>query len=256
MIRSKPRVIPILLLKNAGLYKTEKFKNPKYIGDPINAVKIFNDKEVDELVFLDITASQDNREPNFEMLKDIASECFMPLSYGGGIRSVDIIREVLNVGVEKVSINTEAVRNPDLISQASQIFGSSTIIVSIDVKKNLFGKYQVFINDGYEKTALNPVDWAKEVEKRGAGEILINAMDHDGMMQGYDYHLIKAITSSVGIPVVAAGGAGSIQHLVKAVKDSHASAVAAGAFFVFQGKHKAVLITYPDYKVIQTEFNY
>jgi cyclase len=255
MIRSKPRVIPILLLKNAGLYKTEKFKNPKYIGDPINAVKIFNDKEVDELAFLDITASQENREPNFEMIRDIASECFMPLSYGGGVRSVDIIREVLNVGVEKVSINTEAVRNPELISQASKIFGSSTIIVSIDVKKNLFGKYQVYINDGLEKTALNPIDWAKEVENRGAGEILINAMDHDGMMQGYDYDLIKAITGSVGIPVVAAGGAGSIQHFVKAVKDSHASAVAAGAFFVFQGKHKAVLITYPDYEVLQKEFN-
>jgi cyclase len=255
-MKSKPRVIPILLLKNVGLYKTEKFKNPKYIGDPINAVKIFNDKEVDELVFLDITASKENREPNFDMLRDIASECFMPLSYGGGIRSVDIIKEVLNVGVEKVSINTEAVRNPDLITQASQIFGSSTIMVSIDVKKNLFGKYQVYINDGQEKTTLNPVDWAKEVEKRGAGEILINAMDHDGMMQGYDYDLIKAITNSVGIPVVAAGGAGSIQHFVKAVKDSHASAVAAGAFFVFQGKHKAVLITYPDYEVLQKEFNY
>jgi cyclase len=253
---SKPRVIPILLLQNAGLYKTVKFKNPKYIGDPINAVKIFNDKEVDELAFLDITASLENREPNFDILRDIASECFMPLSYGGGVRSLDVIREVLNVGVEKVSINTEAVRNPNLITQACKIFGSSTIIVSIDVKKNLFGKYQVYINDGQEKTALNPVDWAKEVEKRGAGEILINAMDHDGMMQGYDYNLIKAITNSVRIPVVAAGGAGSIQHLVKAVKDSHASAVAAGAFFVFQGKHKAVLITNPDYEVIKKEFIY
>jgi cyclase len=250
------RVIPVLLLKNGGLYKGVKFKDHKYVGDPMNAVKIFNDKEVDELAFLDISASQENREPNFEMLKDIASECFMPLSYGGGIRSVDIVREVLNVGVEKVSINTEAVRNPKLITQASQIFGSSTIVVSIDAKKNLFGKYHVHINDGQEKTALNPIDWAKEVEKRGAGEILINAMDHDGMMQGYDYDLIKAITGSVGIPVVAVGGAGSIEHFVKAVRDSQASAVAAGAFFVFKGKQKAVLITYPNYEVLQKEFNY
>jgi cyclase len=255
MSRNKPRVIPILLLKNAGLYKTEKFKNPKYVGDPINAVKIFNDKEVDELAFLDIVASVQNLEPNLDILRDIASECFMPLSYGGGVRSLEIIREILNVGVEKISINTEAVRNPNLINQASEVFGSSTIIVSIDVKKTLLGGYQVFINDGQEKTKLNPVEWAKEVERRGAGEIMINAIDRDGTMLGYDYELIKSISAAVGIPVVAVGGAGSINDFRKAVKDAQASAVAAGAFFVFQGKHKAVLITYPNSEQLENVFN-
>jgi cyclase len=254
-MKGLPRVIPILLLKNNGLYKTEKFKIPKYIGDPINAIKIFNDKEVDELIFLDITASKENKEPNLEMLKDIASECFMPLSYGGGVRSTDAIREILNVGVEKISINTEAVRNPKLIGDAAVIFGSSTIIVSIDVKKNMFGKYHVYINDGEEKTNMDPIYWAKEVERLGAGEILINSIDKDGTLQGYDYSLIKSVSSSVNIPVVAAGGAGSIADFVKAVKDSHASAVAAGAFFVYQGKHKAVLITYPEYQVLTREFD-
>lgn len=256
MLKLKPRVIPILLLKNSGLYKTEKFKNPKYVGDPINAVRIFNDKEVDELVFLDILASEEKTDPNLEILRDIASECFMPLTYGGGIRSVDSIREILNVGVEKVSLNTEAVRNPDLINSSSEVFGSSTIIISIDVKKNILGKYQVYINGGREKTSLHPVDWAKEVEHRGAGEILINAIDHDGTMQGYDYSLIKMVSNAVNIPVVAVGGAGDISHFVKAVNEAQASAVAAGAFFVFQGKHKAVLITYPSYESLEQQFNF
>jgi cyclase len=253
-MKIQPRIIPVLLLKNNGLYKTTKFKDPKYIGDPINAIKIFNEKEVDEIVFLDIIASREGKQPNFEMLKDIASECFMPLCYGGGVKDVEMIREILNIGVEKVSINSQAVRDPSLINKAANFFGSSTIVVSIDVKKNFFGKYEVFINDGQEKTALNPLDWAKEVERRGAGELMINSIDKDGTMSGYDFNLIKSISSEVNIPVIAAGGASSTNDFVKIVKESHASAAAAGAFFVFQGKHRAVLITYPNQKELKLIF--
>lgn len=253
-MKIQPRIIPVLLLKNNGLYKTTKFKDPKYIGDPINAIKIFNEKEVDEMVFLDIMASREGKHPNFEMLKDIASECFMPLCYGGGVKSVEMIREILNIGVEKVSINSQAVRDPSLINKAANFFGSSTIVVSIDVKKNFFGKYEVFINDGQEKTSLSPVDWAKEVESRGAGELMINSIDKDGTMSGYDFNLIKSITSQVSIPVIAVGGAASTNDFVKIVKESDASAAAAGSYFVFQGKHRAVLITYPSQKDLKLIF--
>ncbi|MFY7964197.1 MAG: AglZ/HisF2 family acetamidino modification protein [Chitinophagaceae bacterium] len=250
----RPRIIPILLLKNSGLYKTLKFADPKYVGDPINAIKIFNEKEVDEMAFLDISASRENKEPNFIMLQDIASECFMPLGYGGGIRTVEMIKEILNIGVEKAIINTQAIKNPNLIKDAAKYFGSSTIVVSIDAKKNFFGKYQVYINGGTEKINLDPVAWAKEVEKLGAGEIIINSIDQDGTLKGYDFELIKAVTSVVNIPVIAAGGASGMSDFVKAVKECHASAVAAGAHFVFQGKHRAVLITYPEQENIKKAF--
>jgi cyclase len=250
----RPRIIPILLLKNSGLYKTIKFKDPKYIGDPINAIRIFNEKEVDELVFLDITKSYDNTEINWNILKDIATECFMPLTYGGGIKSVEMIREVLNIGVEKVSINTNAVKNPEIINKAAEYFGNSTIVVSIDVKKNFFGKYEVYISGGKEKTKLNPVDWAKEVERRGAGEIVINSIDNDGMMCGYDFNLIKMISGSVNIQIVAAGGARGLLDFKSAITDCNASGVAGGACFVYQGKHRAVLITYPSREEINKYF--
>lgn len=254
-MKIRPRIIPVLLLKDNGLYKTLKFKDAKYVGDPINAIKIFNDKEVDEISFLDIVASRQNREPNFEMLKDIAGECFMPLSYGGGIRTTEMIREILNIGVEKVVLNTHAFRNPDFINKAAEIFGSSTIVVSIDVKKNFFGKKEVYINDGQENTHHSPLEWAKKVEKRGAGEILINSIDNDGMMQGYDVELIKSITDNVNIPVVAVGGAGTLNDFVKVHKQAGAAGAAAGSYFVFQGKHKAVLITYPPQLTLKQIFN-
>jgi len=254
-VKFRPRIIPILLLKNSGLYKTMNFKNPKYIGDPINAIKIFNDKEVDELVFLDITKSNDGSKViHWEMLKNIASECFMPLTYGGGIQSVEMIREVLNIGVEKVSINTNAVRNPDLISKAAKYFGSSTIVVSIDVKKNFFNKYDVYINGGTEKTKLDVFEWVKEVEGLGAGEILINCIDNDGVMNGYDLKFLKAVTQLVNIPVVAAGGARGIEDFKLAIDQCDVSGVAAGACFVYKGKHRAVLITYPSRDVIDCAF--
>jgi cyclase len=251
----KIRVIPCLLLKNNGLVKTVKFSNEKYIGDPINAVRIFNDKEVDELTFLDISASLEKRKPNLKMLNEIASECFMPLSYGGGITSIDDIKNVLNQGVEKVVINSFASENPDFIKMASDINGSSTIVVSIDVKRNLFGKYVVYSHSGKNKTKFEAVEYAIKMENMGAGEILLNSIDRDGTMSGYDVDLIKSITSAVGVPVIACGGAGNLNHFREAVSDGGASAVAAGSMFVFHGPHRAVLISYPSRKELEETFN-
>jgi cyclase len=240
-----PRVIPCLLLKNRGLVKTTKFKDPKYLGDPINIVRIFNDKEVDELVFLDIAATVENRPPQFDLLKSITSECFMPLGYGGGIKSMDDVRRLLGIGIEKVILNTSAVEIPGLIRSAADYAGSSSVVISMDVKRNMLGKYEVQTRSGGKKTGLDPLKHALEVEKMGAGEILVNSIDRDGTMQGYDIELIQRVADAVNIPVVACGGAGSIQHLRDAIKLGHASAAAAGSMFVFQGPLRAVLISYP-----------
>jgi cyclase len=243
MIQS--RVIPCLLLQNKGLVKTVKFKDPKYLGDPINIVRIFNDKEVDELVFLDITATVENRPPSFDLLRNISSECFMPLGYGGGIRNMQDVKQLLSSGIEKVILNTSAMENPSLIREAADHAGSSSVVISIDVKKNLLGRYEVHTRSGKKKTGLDPVRHALEMEKLGAGEILVNSIDRDGTMQGYDLDLIRMIADSVNIPVVACGGAGNLNHLKEAIKQGHASAAAAGSLFVFQGPLRAVLISYP-----------
>lgn len=239
------RIIPCLLLKNQGLVKTLKFKEPKYIGDPINAVNIFNDKEVDELVFLDITATVERKGPSFKMLEEIASECFMPLGYGGGICSLEDMKQIFSLGVEKVIINSHAFENPGLIKEAADTFGSQSIVVSIDVKKSLFGKYEVYTRSGTYNTKIDPVTYARQMETMGAGEILLNSIDRDGMMTGYDIALLQKVAQALSVPLVACGGAGKIEHLAEAVTMGHASAVAAGSMFVFHGKHKAVLISYP-----------
>jgi cyclase len=242
----RPRIIPILLLDNGSLYKTQKFAHPTYVGDPVNAVKIFNDKEVDELCLLDIKVTKNGSDPDFGTIKDIAGECFMPLSYGGGIKSTEIVRELLGIGIEKVIINSAAYTVPNLINDVSERFGVSTVVGSIDVKKTLTGKQKVMIHGGSEPIPYSPVDWAIELVRRGVGEIIVNSIDRDGAMQGYDVELIKRVSSAVSVPVVAAGGAGSLDHLLSAIKYGGASAVAAGSMFVFQGKHRAVLITYPN----------
>lgn len=239
------RVIPCLLLKNQGLVKTVKFRDQKYVGDPINAVKIFNDKEVDELVFLDITATAENRRPNFGLIADIASECFMPFGYGGGVRELDDMNELFNLGVEKVIINSYVLREPSFIRRAADIFGSQSVVVSIDVKKNLFGKYEVYEHSSKKNTKLDPVQFARNMESAGAGEIFLTSVDQDGTMQGYDIALIKKVSDAMSIPVIACGGAGSLEDFERAIKEGGASAVAAGSMFVFHGKHRAVLITYP-----------
>lgn len=250
----RTRIIPCLLLKGQGLVKTVKFQSPKYIGDPINAVKIFNDKEVDELVFLDITATLENRPPNFGLLRQITDECFMPLAYGGGIKSIDQISALLKAGIEKVIINSAAYLDPDFLSKAVRIFGSSTIVVSIDVKKGLLGKHTVYIKSGTQSTKLDPVAYAKKVEEIGAGEILLNSINADGTMKGYDLPLIRAVSQNVSIPVVACGGAGDLQDL-KLAKEAGASAVAAGSMFVFQGPNRAVLISYPEIRDLEEKLD-
>jgi cyclase len=240
------RVIPILLLKNSGLYKSINFENYKYIGDPINAIRIFNEKEVDELVLLDINATIHNREPDTNMLKLIVSECYMPLSFGGGICNTNMIKEILNIGVEKIIINTAAIENPNFIREAVKLFGSSTIVISIDAKRNFLNNYSVYVRGGKEKTKKNPIEWAKECENMGVGEIIINSIDNDGCMNGYDWKLIKGVSDSVSIPVIASGGASSIHDFNKAINECKVSAVSAGSYFVFHGKHRAVLISYPS----------
>lgn len=241
----RPRVIPCLLLRNKGLVKTVQFRNPTYVGDPINAVRIFNDKEVDELIFLDITASIERRSPPFELISKVAGECFMPLTYGGGIRKIEDIKTILSLGVEKVCINSYAVENPAFIQAAADLVGSSSVVVAIDAKQNAQSQYEVFIYSGTKSTGLDPVEWAVEAEKMGAGELLLNSIDRDGTMQGYDIKLIRQVAEAVSVPVIACGGAGKISDLAQAVHEGKVSAVAAGSMFVFHGKHRAVLINFP-----------
>lgn len=248
------RVIPCLLLRNQGLVKTVKFKEPRYVGDPINTVRIFNAKEVDELVFLDITATVEKRPPQFKLLAEIAGECFMPLGYGGGIRNIEDIREIFSVGMEKVIINSHAVENPAFIRQAADLFGSQSIVVSMDVKRSFFGKYELYTHGGKKPTGRDPVSFAVEMQQMGAGELFLNSIDRDGTMQGYDIDLVKKVTESVSIPVIACGGAGGIDDFAAAVDKGGASAVAAGSLFVFQGKHRAVLISFPGPEELQRTF--
>ncbi len=241
----RTRVIPCLLLRNRGLVKTVRFKDPIYLGDPINIVKIFNDKEVDELMFLDITATAENREPEFRLISEIASECFMPICYGGGIRSLKDIRSILSLGVEKVSLNSHAVENPSFVGLAADLVGRQSIVISLDVKKHSSGQYEIFIFGGMKPTGLDPIQFAIEMEKMGAGEILLNSIDRDGTMVGYDLDLIQSLTKSINIPVIACGGAGKFEDLADAVKRGGASAAAAGSLFVFQGRLRGVLINFP-----------
>ncbi len=241
----RTRVIPCLLLKGEGLVKTVRFKDPIYVGDPINAIRIFNDKEVDELVFLDIMASREGRGPALHAIRDFASECFMPVGYGGGIRSVHDARTILMLGIEKVILNTAALKQPQLVADLSREFGAQAVVVSIDVRRKLLGGYEVMAAGGTEKTGLKPVDHARRMVELGAGEILLNSIDRDGTQTGYDLPLVRSVTEAVSVPVVACGGAGSLDHFAQAVNEAGASAVAAGSMFVFHGKHRAVLISYP-----------
>lgn len=243
-MNTRPRIIPTLLIEDRGLVKTINFSNPRYLGDPVNAVKIFNEKGVDELCILDIKASLDGRGPDFEYLKDIASEAFIPLSYGGGITTIDEIKKLFYIGYEKVIINTEFIKRPNLIKEASEFAGSQSIVVSIDIKNEFLGRKGCYIKSGTEKVKKSPIELAKMAEEYGAGEILLNSISKDGTMSGYDLDLIKKISESVSIPVIACGGAKDITDLKKAFKEGKADAVAAGSMFVYYGKQKAVLINY------------
>ena len=241
-----PRVIPCLLLQGRGIVKTIQSKNSKYIGDPINAVKIFNAKAVDELIFLDISASQELRQPHLNVISDIASQCFMPFCYGGGIKNLAEIKTILFSGAEKVAINSLALETPHLVRQFAEEFGSQSIVISIDVKKKFFNKYRIYNHVTRKTLNLDPVQFAMQMEELGAGEILLNSVDRDGTMTGYDIDLIKSVSDAVNIPVIACGGAGKIDDIRQVIKTGGASAAAAGSLFVFYGKHSAVLINYPS----------
>jgi len=241
----RTRVIPALLLRDESLVKTVRFGKFTYIGDPCNTVRIFNELEVDELLILDITASKDGRGPNLKVLADIANECFMPLGYGGGVRSLDDAKAVFDIGFEKVSINTHAINNPELITDIAEHYGSQAVIVSIDVKRGWFGRPTVRMLGGKRNARRDPVEWAKEVERRGAGEILLTSIDREGTWEGFDLDLVGSVATAVDIPVIAHGGAGSVEHIVEVVNKGHTSAVALGSMVVFQKKGMGVLVTFP-----------
>ena len=247
----RARVIPCLLLSGERLVKTVRFRDPTYVGDPINAVKIFNDREVDELAILDISATRERRDPPFEHLQAIAGECFMPLSYGGGIRTIEHARKLFSIGIEKVVINTAAVENPSLLTAVADEYGSQAVIAGIDVKKDWLGRSRVFTRAGTKNTGLTPHSHAAAVVASGAGEILLTSIERDGTMTGYDIEMIRELSAAVPVPLVACGGAGSIAHLGEAI-NAGASAVAAGSLFVFTGSRRAVLINYPSSADLKT----
>lgn len=244
----RTRIIPCLLLKNESLVKTVKFKEYNYIGDPINTVRIFNELEVDELMFLDIFASKENKNINFKMLQDIANECFMPLSYGGNVKSLEDAKKIFHIGFEKVVINSNAFDNLKLIEDIAKYFGVQSVVGSIDVKKSFWGAQKVYSHHGRKKQSVEVVEWAKKLEDAGVGELLITSIDKEGSWEGYDIELIKNITENVQVPVIANGGCGNINHIGEVVKKANTSACAVGSMVVYQKKGMGVLVNFPDRK--------
>ncbi len=242
----RPRIIPCLLVKDNGLVKTVNFKNPKYVGDPINAVRIFNEKQVDELTVLDIDASVQNREPDYRMIENLAAECRMPLCYGGGIKTPEQAQRIFSLGVEKIGISSAAVHDSSLITKIAERVGSQSVVVIIDVKHKLLGGYEVYINNGKKATGKNPFDFAKHLEELGAGEIVVNSIDQDGVMKGYDMALVEKIRSVTSLPLTVLGGAGTVQDIGKLINKFGIIGASAGSLFVFKGIYKAVLISYPN----------
>lgn len=241
----QPRIIPVLLLHKGGLYKTKEFKNPTYVGDPINAVRIFNEKEVDELIILDIDCTKENKSPNYQLIEEIVSEAFMPVAYGGGIFSLEVAQKVFQIGVEKVIINTALHQNPQILAEIAAIYGVQSVVVSIDYKKSFFGGIKAYFKNGSRKSNFTPLELAKKAAQLGAGELILNAIDYEGSYQGYDIELLMQIVNEVQIPIVISGGAGSTDDL-DAAKKAGASAMAAGSMFVYKRPHNAVLISYPS----------
>jgi len=245
MLRS--RIIPCLLIHNKGLVKTVNFKNPKYVGDPINAVKIFNEKEVDELIVLDIDATKENRGPNLKMIKSLANECRMPFCYGGGITTVEQAVKIISLGAEKVALSYSALNNISLCQEIGDIIGNQSVVVVLDVKKKkIFGGYDIYTHNGSKKSNWKLNDLISKLEEIGIGEIVINSIDNDGLMQGYDLPLIESIREKCSMPITVIGGAGSIQHIKDLISKFKIIGAAAGSLFVFKGKYKAVLISYPN----------
>jgi len=247
----RPRIIPVLLLRGKGLVKTIRFANPGYVGDPLNAVRIFNEKEVDELVVLDILASKEGRVPDVALLSRIAEECFMPLCYGGGVSSIEQMRELFALGIEKIALNTAALDDLSLLSRAADLFGSQSVVFSIDCRRGLVGGASVYSHAGRKGYEKDPVALAQRGDAAGAGEILLNSVDRDGMRQGFDLELSRSVAREVTIPVVACGGGGELKHFRQVIREAGVAAAAGGSQFVYQGKHRAVLITYPKPEEIE-----
>ena len=242
-----PRIIPCLLVKNNGLVKTVNFSNPKYIGDPINAVRIFNEKEVDELIVLDIDATCENREPNYKMIEHLAAECRMPLCYGGGVKTSGQVQRIIELGVEKVSLSSAAIENPEIVTEAAEYVGNQSVVVVLDVKRDLSNdEYEVRTHNGQKKTGKYPEELAKQMERLGAGEIVINSIDNDGLMKGYDFDLVQNILDEISVPLTVLGGAGSLDDIGRLISKYGTIGAAAGSLFVFKGVYKAVLINYPN----------
>lgn len=242
----RPRLIPCLLVKNGGLVKTVRFGDAKYVGDPINAVRIFNEKEVDELTVLDIDATVQGREPNYTMIANLAAECRMPLCYGGGVKTTEQIQRIIGLGVEKVALSAAAVDTPELISEAAARVGSQSIVVVMDVKKaGLLRRYEVFTRNATKGTGLDPVAFAKKVEALGAGEVIVNSIERDGEMKGYDLDLVSRVRNAISLPLTVLGGAGSLGDIEDLIRNFGIIGAAAGSLFVFKGKYRAVLINYP-----------
>ena len=243
----RPRITPCLLVRNGGLVKTIRFGNPKYVGDPINAVKIFNEKEVDEIMVVDIDASVQEKEPDYGLIKNLAAECRMPLCYGGGVKTVEQVEEIISLGVEKVAISSAAIGNPELIAKAAEVVGSQSIVVVMDVKKvDAGGPYEIFVHNGTKGTGLNPVEFARRAEDLGAGELVINSIDCDGQMKGYDLLLAKITRDATNLPITVLGGAGSLRDIAALIELFGTIGAAAGSLFVFKGSFRAVLINYPS----------
>ena len=253
MLRS--RVIPCLQLLNENLVKTVRFQKPNYIGDFVNTVRIFNELEVDELCLLSIRATVNNRPPNFEVLKMVANECFMPLSYGGGITDFEKASQIFKIGYEKVILNSAVFGNPSLVTKIAEHFGSQSTVVSLDIKKNLFGKYAIYSHSGTKKQSKDYVEYAQKVEQMGAGELLLTSINQDGTWEGYNYDLLNEISSSVDIPVIINGGAGNLDHLSQGVH-SGASGLGVGSMVVYQAKGMGVLINFPDRKKLAQTLGY
>ncbi|MEI2738959.1 MAG: AglZ/HisF2 family acetamidino modification protein [Chitinophagaceae bacterium] len=247
----KTRIIPVLLLKDESLVKTVQFGKYGYIGDSINTCRIFNELEVDELCFLDISASKERKEPDYKILQEISNECFMPLSYGGGVFNFEQAERIFKIGFEKIIINSASFTHPGLISEIAKVYGSQAVVVAVDVKKNFWGKYEVFGLSGTVNHKKNPVDWVKEVESLGAGEILLTSIDREGTWKGFDVELVRKITDTTTLPVIAHGGAGSVKHIEEVVKMGNASAVALGSMVVYQRQGLGVLVNFPDKRVLE-----
>lgn len=241
----RPRIIPSLLVHENGLVKTVNFKDPKYVGDPINAVKIFNEKEVDELAVFDIDATVLGKEPNYSLIERLASQSMMPLCYGGGVKTVEQAQKIFSLGIEKIALSSAVLQNPSLITEISDRVGAQSVIVVLDVKKKLLGGYEVYTHNGKKATGINPFKFAEEAQKLGAGEIVINSIDKDGVMKGYDMDLISKIREKITVPMTVLGGAGSLEDIEKVIDKHGVIGVAAGSLFVFKGPYKAVLINYP-----------